>query len=172
LSATTIDTERLHLRPAELSDIESFHALTQTDQVRRFLGRDPPSKEDSFNRLLRNAGCWHLLGWGPFMVLERASAAHVGGCGFFRAARGLGDDFDPFPEAGWVIAEGSWGRGYATEAMAAIINWFESAHGGGRTVCMITCGNDASERTAAKLGYQPIGIAEYKGDTVMRYARD
>jgi RimJ/RimL family protein N-acetyltransferase len=57
LSATTIDTERLHLRPAELSDIESFHALTQTDQVRRFLGRDPPSKEDSFNRLLRNAGC-------------------------------------------------------------------------------------------------------------------
>jgi RimJ/RimL family protein N-acetyltransferase len=71
-----------------------------------------------------------------------------------------------------VIAEGSWGRGYATEAMAAIINWFESAHGGGRTVCMITCGNDASERTAAKLGYQPIGIAEYKGDTVMRYARD
>lgn len=172
MTVATIDTERLHLRPAELPDFESFHALTQSDRMRRFLGRDPPSKEDSFNRLLRNAGCWHLLGWGPFMVIERSSDRHVGGCGLFRGIRGLGDDFDPFPEAGWVIAEQSWGKGYAAEAMRSILAWFEREHGGGRTVCMITAGNAASERIAARLGYEPIGAAEYKGDPVMRFARD
>jgi RimJ/RimL family protein N-acetyltransferase len=140
--------------------------------MRQFLGREPPSKEDSFKRLLRNGGCWHLFGWGPFMLIERASGLHVGVCGFFRAARGLGEDFDPFPEAGWAISEESWGRGYAFEAMRAIFDWFEREHGGGRTVCIISPGNAPSERIAAKLDYEPIGAAECEGDPVMRYARE
>jgi RimJ/RimL family protein N-acetyltransferase len=172
LTAVTIDTERLHLRPAGLADFESFHSLTRSDRMRQFLGREPPSKEDSFKRLLRNAGCWHLFGWGPFIVIDRESAQHVGVCGFFRAARGLGEDFDPFPEAGWVIAEDAWGRGHATVAMRAILAWFECEHGGGRTVCIISPGNAPSERIAAKLGYEPIGMAEYKDEPVMRYARE
>jgi RimJ/RimL family protein N-acetyltransferase len=171
VTGETIDTQRLHLRQATLDDFESFHALTEADEMRRFLGRAPPSREDSFNRLLRNAGCWHLLGWGPFLVMDRASGEFVGGCGLFRGMRGLGDDFDPFPEAGWVVAQSRWGRGYATEAMAAILDWFERKHGGGRTVCMIENGHGASERIAAKLGYRPIGAAEYKDSPVMRFAR-
>ena len=168
----TIDTDRLRLRAWRLDELDVFHALTESDEMRRFLGRDPPSREDSFNRLIRNAGCWHLFGWGPFAVVERSSGAPVGGCGLFRSLRELGEDFDPYPEAAWVIERSRWGRGYATEAMKAILAWFGAEHGGGRTVAMITRGNLASERIAAKLGYRPIGEAEYKGDPVMRYARD
>ena len=171
MSGAAIDTERLHLRPAGLDDFESFHELTLSEEMRRFLGRDPPSKEDSFNRLLRNAGCWQLLGWGPFLMIEHASGLPAGACGLFRGIRGLGDEFDPFPEAGWIVAQERWGRGYATEAMEAILAWFDAEHGGGRTVCMISPGNMGSERIAAKLGYRPFGLAEYKDDPVMRYAR-
>ena len=167
----TIDTPRLHLRQWRLDEFEPFHALTESGTMRRFLGRDPPSREDSLNRMVRNAGCWSLFGWGPFAVVERESGEAVGGCGLFRSLRGLGDDFDPFPEAAWVIAHSRWGRGYATEAMRAILAWFDAEHGGARTVAIVTRGNAASERIAAKLGYAPIGEAEYKGDRVMRYAR-
>jgi RimJ/RimL family protein N-acetyltransferase len=55
--------------------------------------------------------------------------------------------------------------------MAAVLGWFDGAHGG-RTVCMISPGNTASGRVAAKLGYVPIGMATYKDEEIMRYARE
>ncbi len=169
---TIIETENLRLRPWELEDWEDIHALTASDRMRTFLGSWLPTPEDSFNRLLRNAGCWHLLGWGPFKAIERSSGEIVGNLGLFRGIRGLGEDFDPYPEAGWIIREESWGRGYATEGMRAALAWFEREHGGGRTVCMISRGNAASERIAEKLGYTPIGPGLYKDEEVMRFARE
>ncbi len=167
----TLDTLRLHLRQPTVDDFEAAHALTEAPTMRVFLGRDPPSREDSFNRHLRNAGCWALFGHGPFIIDEIGGARHVGGCGLFRGLRGVGDDFDPYPEAVWVISEAYWGQGYAAEAMTAILGWFDAAFGG-RSVCMIEPGHTRSERIAAKLAYREIGVATYKGDEVMRYARD
>lgn len=167
----TIDTARLCLRPWRLDELDTFHALTESPAMRRYLGPEPPSREDSFNRLLRYAGCWALFGWGPFAAIERESGAAVGLCGLFRSLRGLGPDFDGFPEAVWTVAEDAWGRGYATEAMAAILAWFEAEHGGGRTVAMISTGHRASERIAEKLGYRRMLRAEYKGDAVTLYVR-
>jgi RimJ/RimL family protein N-acetyltransferase len=168
---TIIQTDRLLLSPWELPDFEALHALTASDRMRTFLGSTPPTLEESFNRFLRNTGCWHLFGWGSLKAVERGSGEIVGSLGLFRSMRGLGEDFDPFPEAGWVVREQSWGRGYATEGMQAVLGWFEREHGGGRTVCMISPGNVASERIAQKLGYRPIGLAEYKAEEVMRFAR-
>lgn len=166
-----LTTRRFHLRQPTAADFETTHALTQAPEMRTFLGREPPSLEDSFNRHLRNAGSWALYGHGIFIVDEIGGARHVGGCGLFRTHRDLGEDFDLCPEAGWVIAHDRWGLGYATEAMIAILAWFDAAFGG-RTVCMIEPRNTASERIAEKLGYSPIGEARYKDDEIMRYARE
>lgn len=167
----TLDTPRLNLRQWRLDEFETFHELTESEPMRRFLGPDPPSREDSFNRMLRNAGSWALFGFGPFAIVDRETAAAVGTCALFRSLRGLGPDFDSFPEAGWIVAEPFWGRGYATEAMRAVLSWFEAKHGGGRTVAMISTGNAASERIAVKLGYEATRAAEYKGEAVTLYAR-
>ena len=169
---TAIDTDRLHLRPWEYQDVDDLYQLTLDDRMRTFLGTWVPSREDSHNRLLRNGGCWHFLGWGPFKAIERESGEIVGNIGLFDGFRGLGEDFDPYPEAGWIVRHQSWGRGYASEAMSAILDWFDREHGGGRTVCMISIGNKGSERIAEKLGYRPIGLGEYKGEELMRYARE
>jgi RimJ/RimL family protein N-acetyltransferase len=57
--------------------------------------------------------------------------------------------------------------------MAAALAWFDTAHSIRRTVCMISPGNQASERVAAKLGYEPLGLSRYRGgEDVMRYARE
>lgn len=172
MTEPVLETARLRLRVPTLDDFDAIHTLTLSDQVRTFLGRTPPSVEDSFARFLRGLGCWHLFGWGQFVADRKADGRFVASLGLFRAMRGLGDDFDPYPEAGWVIHEEHWGQGYATEAMAAILAWHDEAHGPQRTVCMISPGNTASERVAAKLGYVPIGMATYKDDAVMRYARE
>ena len=70
-----------------------------------------------------------------------------------------------------MIARSRWGQGYAGEAMAAALAWFARERGGGRTVCMITRGNAASERLAERLGYRRFREAEFKGDEVGLYER-
>lgn len=171
MTEAAIETARLRLRQWRLDEFEAFHALTESPSMRRFLGPDPPSREDSFNRLIRNVGSWTLFGFGPLGLFDRETGAVVGSAAVFRSLRGFGEDFDPFPETGWIVAEPYWGRGYATEAMRAILAWFEREHGGGRTVCMISAGNAPSERIAAKLGYERTREAVYKDEPVTLFAR-
>lgn len=63
------------------------------------------------------AGSWSLLGFGMFSVLERDTGRWVGRVG------PLHPDGWPGDEVGWGIARGAWGRGYATEAAAAAMEW-------------------------------------------------
>lgn len=167
----TIDTARLHLRQHEAGDAQAMHDLTSGDEMRRYLSHQA-SAEDSYRRFLGTAGGWALFGFGTFAVIERETGDYVGNCGLFRMKRDLEPAFDGEPEAGWIIAASHWGRGYASEAMAASLVWFERAFGSQPTVCMIVPGNASSERIAAKLGYRPIGLSEHRGDQVMRYRRE
>ena len=166
-----IETERLLLRPQQIGDLEQLHALTASEEMHRFLG-GKSSIEDSYRRLLAAIGGWAQFGFDRFAIFERDGDAFVGTCGVFRLIRGLGDDFDSHPEAGWIVRSDRWGRGYAGEAMLATLDWFERTQGRCRTVCMISPHNVASLRIAAKLGYRQMRAAEHKGEPVNLYARD
>jgi RimJ/RimL family protein N-acetyltransferase len=167
---TLLTTERLTLRPPEAGDFDALYALTETPEMRQFLGGDEPTRADSFARMLRNAGSWSLYGYGSFIVHERVSGAFVGNCGVFHSYRGLGDDFDNRAEAGWIIAQDHWGKGYAIEAMAAALDWFDGAHGS-EVVAMIETGNAASKKVAAKLGFSLMRLATLSGASMMLYER-
>lgn len=165
-------TARLLLRPQRSDDLRALYDLTADEQMRRFLSPDPPSLEDSYRRLMMVLGGWATLGYSNFVVIERESGDHVGSCGVFRMVRSLDDGSDEeSDEAGWLVAQDRWGRGYAREAMTAALGWFDAAFGR-PTVCMIVPGNIASERLAARLGFVPDREALHKGDRVMLYARN
>ena len=146
-------TERLELWQPQVGDREGLRALIAPGEVRRFLSGMEPDDHDVFMRLLRNAGSWALYGYGTFMVRERGRAEIVGNCGVFHSWRGFGRGLDDIAEAGWIVAQSAWGKGYAQEAMEAALAWFEREHGAGATLCMIEEGHGASEAVAARLGY-------------------
>jgi RimJ/RimL family protein N-acetyltransferase len=172
IAGPVLESDRLRLRPHGIDDFEALHGLTLTPATRAFLSGEP-SREESYKRLLTTVASWHLFGYGTFAVIERASGDYVGNCGLFRLERDLDPPFEGEPEAGWIIAEQCWGRGYAGEAMGAALAWFDGALAIRRTVCMISPGNKASEKVAARLGYRPIGLSRYKGgEEIMRYARE
>lgn len=166
-----IDTARLSLHQPVIDDFEDLHKLTADPAMREHLS-GYASVEDSYKRLLSTIGSWSVFGYGTFSVRERETGAYVGNCGLFRLLRGLGDGFDFYPEAGWIVAGSRWGRGYASEAMETALRWFEATHGPQRTACMIAPGNAASERIAARLGYRAFRDAEHRGAPVTLYARD
>jgi RimJ/RimL family protein N-acetyltransferase len=160
---TEITTARLVLRAPRIDDFDTIYKLTENPTMRRFLGNDAPNHADSFTWLLRNAGSWSFYGYGSFIVLDRISSALIGTCGIFRSYRGLGVDFDNRAEAGWIIAQSHWGKGYAREAMEAALGWFDETHGAAEIVAMIEEGNAVSERVAKRLGFAPMRTAELKG---------
>ncbi len=167
----TLRSDRLLLRPIVLEDFEALHALTLPPEMRTYLGPSPPTIDASFQRFLRHAGCWAVFGFGMFAVIDRERDAFIGTNGLFMGRRGLGDDFDPNPEAGWIIAVSHWGRGIACEAAQMAHRWIDRQFAPPRTVCMIEEGNAASVRVAAKLGYHDIGVRSYNDTPMLCFAR-
>ena len=106
-----------------------------------------------------------------FAVVERASGIMLGEVGLIRAERGLGADFDPFPEAAWILARPAHGRGYATEAARAVHDWFARSRPATRTVCIIDPRNAGSLQVARKLGYRSFGTSIYHDDVVTMLER-
>lgn len=66
--------------------------------------------------------------------------------------RGLPELVD-YPEAGWAFVPDAWGKGYATEALTAILHWADHEARLGEIRCIIDRGNTASHNVAGKLGF-------------------
>ena len=165
-------TERLELWRPQLSDRPLLEAMMASATVRKYLGAMEPDTPDVFARLLRNAGCWSLYGYGTFMVRERGRVEIVGNCGVFHSWRGLGADFDDKPEAGWILAESHFGKGIAREAMTAALGWFDREHGPREVVAMISPENRPSIALADKLGFKATRATELAdGEAIQLYSR-
>jgi RimJ/RimL family protein N-acetyltransferase len=150
--APFIVTERLELWQPQLEDMETMFAIIGEPETGRHLGRNLDFA-DHFLRFFRNAGSWQLCGYGGLMVRFRGEPEVLGNCGIFYSWRGIGPDFDGFPEAGWILRADAAGKGIAGESMRAILDWFDREHSPRRVVAMIDPDNAPSIGLAGKLGF-------------------
>lgn len=155
-------TERLDLRLPEAADSHAIYEIIGNPETHRFLG-PRETYPDHFTRFMRGAGSWLLYGYGFFIMREKGSDAVIGNGGIFHSYRGLGEDMDDGPEAGWILSAEHFGKGYAREAMEAVIAWFEKTHGPQRITAMIEPGNHASFALAARLGFREFRRTEQNG---------
>ena len=147
-----IETERLVLDAPALEDFVPLAAMWADPETTRHVG-GPRSEADSWMRLLRQRGLWHLLGYGYWTVREKQSGRFAGNLGFADFHRELEPAFDCAPEAGWVLAGWARGRGYAREALAAALDWLDQTGLHASCHCLIDPENTASLRLAAQYGF-------------------
>ena len=167
--APILETERLVLRGHRAEDLDDCLALWSDPEVTRYIGGKPSGREEVWARILRYVGHWAIAGYGFWQIRERATGRFVGEAGLADFKRDLALSFDGAPEAGWVLAPWSHGKGYATEAVMAVLAWSATAFQ--RTVCVIDPDNAASLRVAAKCGYRELARALYKGSEVIAFER-
>ncbi|MGD9979619.1 MAG: GNAT family N-acetyltransferase [Hyphomonadaceae bacterium] len=165
-----IETERLRLRGHELRDFENSAAMWADERVTRFIGGKPSAREDSWRRFMTFPGHWKLMGFGYWLIEEKAGGAYVGDGGFGNFKRGLPALGDT-PEQGWALTPAMHGKGYATEAVRAMLGWAERHFGRTDFVCMIAPENVASHRVAEKAAYREFARAEYKGEAAVLLKR-
>ncbi len=165
-----IETERLLMRGHRLADLDASAAMWADPSVRRYTGVVPSTLLQSWARVRGYVGHWALLGFGYWVVEERATANFIGEAGFADFKRGV-EQINGVPEIGWALIPAAHGNGYATEAVRAAIAWGDHNLESKRTVCMIDPQNLASLRVADKCGYREFARTVYNGDPTILFAR-
>jgi RimJ/RimL family protein N-acetyltransferase len=165
-----LETERLRLRGHAMEDFEASAAMWADPLVTRFIGGKPSTREESWRRFISFPGHWALLGFGYWLIEEKATGAYVGDGGFGDFKREIDPPFEA-PEQGWALSPSMHGRGYATEAMQAAIAWGEGHFNRRDFVCMIAPENAPSHRVAERLGYREYARVPYKGEPTVLYRR-
>ncbi|WP_247743355.1 GNAT family N-acetyltransferase [Shimia sp. R10_1] len=166
-SPPVLETERLLLRGHSLSDFRSSADMWADDNVVAFISGIPSSEEQSWTRLLRYAGHWHLLGFGYWVVTRKKDNAFLGEVGFANYKRDTYPTFEMIPEAGWVFATAAHGQGYATEAVGAVLSWADQNLASPTTVAMFDPAHAASINVARKLGYGRDILGRYGDEEVL-----
>ena len=144
-------------------DVEGLYDLFADAEVMQGLGKEPVSAVAEVRAIIEemNRG-WRVDGLGAFVLETAADREVVGQAGLM-----IFDDRDwapstwaragahAQPELGWALARAHWGRGYATEAAAAIRDWAFERPDVDRLVSLISPDNIRSQRVAGRLGAIP-----------------
>jgi RimJ/RimL family protein N-acetyltransferase len=167
-----LETERLKLRAHRLEDFAASAALWADPAVTQYVGGKPLTEEEAWTRFLRYVGHWALLGFGYWVVEEKATGNFTGEVGFSNYKRDLKKEFQSVPEIGWVLASQSHGQGYATEAVRSVIAWGDRHFVEPHTFCLIHPDNLPSIRVAEKCGYRESQPTTYKGHPTSVFVRE
>jgi RimJ/RimL family protein N-acetyltransferase len=139
-----VTTDRLTLRAPRIEDFDAYAAIFTSDRAVFMDG--PYDHESAWLDFCEAVASWVLRGVGLYTIARTDTAEVVG---FLFLWQEFGD---PEPEIGWVLTESAEGKGYATEAAAAVLPMALSQFGPGGLVSYIDDGNVASARVAERLG--------------------
>jgi RimJ/RimL family protein N-acetyltransferase len=147
-AAPTLETARLILRGWRPEDLAPYAAMMADAETARFITRDglPYSENRTWGEIASLIGHWQLLGYGMFVVEERATGAFLGRVG------PLEPPGYPGFEIAWGLAPTARGKGYAVEAARATIDWSFAHFPLSRIISLIDPRNLASQRVAIALG--------------------
>ena len=147
-----IETERFIIHTASREEMLSF-IEKQSDDV----------LITAYQEMLR--GCqehpeqWE---WYAIWMIERKDGTHVGELSF------KGFNADGSVEIGYGILEEYQGRGYATEAVEAVVRWALKQPGVTRVEAEAEPDNRASQRVLEKCGFLPSGVIGEEGPRYVR----
>lgn len=140
-------TERLLMRGWRDSDLDAWAEICANPETMRWVGTEEPlDRPEAWRSIAYLIGHWELRGFGFWAVEELDGSELVGRVGVHRP------DGWPGLELGWLLARPRWGRGYATEAARAALQWAREKLGAPHLISLIADDNPRSERVAKKLG--------------------
>ena len=169
--APVLETERLILRGHKLSDFAALSAMWADPAVVRFISGKPSTQEESWGRMLRYPGMWALLGYSFWAIEEKASGRIIGEGGFADFKREISPPIEA-PEMGWALAPAAQGKGYAFEALSAMLAWGEAHFRRRDFACIIAPENAPSIRLAERLGFREVARGEYKTSPTVFFRRE
>jgi len=151
-SIPVLETKRLALRAPRLEDAKTVAALANDRRIAENTARIPhPYRISDAQSFISGAA---KTGEAVFLITRNRRA--IGACGI------MYHQDDDTPELGYWLGVDHWGKGYATEALHALIDYafadliHEALQAGARVT------NPASRRVLEKCGFQWTGVGLYR----------
>ncbi|MBR2836492.1 MAG: GNAT family N-acetyltransferase [Coriobacteriales bacterium] len=142
-----IETERLRIYPATLSQMEAAIASETDEELKK-------AYQEMLDGCLQNP---HLWEWYAMWMIELKDGTHIGDLCF----KGL--DLNGVTEVGYGILEKYQGQGYATETVKAVVSWAFDNPMVAAIEAETDPGNKASQRVLEKCGFVPNGQTGKEG---------
>ena len=120
---TNIETERLLMRPLNMNDVNALYKLDSDPLVMKYLGNRPVSNLEEVHFYLKNIlKQYELYGIARWAVMEKSSGEMIGWAGL-KFMNEVTNGHKDFYDAGYRFRPEFWGKGYATEATNAWIDY-------------------------------------------------
>lgn len=184
-----IESDRLHLRRIDASDLAFLTRIHADPDVARYLGdgepRTPSSTECWFGDIQNSYAGAQL---GQLMVIRKVDGQRLGRCGlsdavieraepsgqprkgwFFSAHAPEGVDLEHLPELGYTFDRQAWGQGYASEAAGCVYEYAKAKLAFSKIMSVIHADNKASRAVALKFGVSYVDVIELMGRPFDRY---
>lgn len=164
----TIASDRLHLRPWRDDDADFLLDLESRWEVVRFLGAHPTTlntHEDALASIERRRAIDDPI-HGIWVITTATDGRRVGNLLLKPIPLSTGEppDAPSDVEIGWHLHPDAWGRGYATEAAAAVLDDAFS-RGLAKVLAVTHPDNHASQAVCRRLGMTHVGRTTRYYDT-------
>ena len=155
MSSLAVETDRLRLVPFTQDLLD---ALDEGVPAEALAGAAVPAgwPDEELAGLLQLYRGWlrddpSIVGWGPWAVVAREANAVAGSAGFVGAPQGGA------VEIGYGIVPAQRNRGFATEAVRALVGWALGHPNVDRVIATCDVSNTASVRVLEKAGFTCVG---------------
>lgn len=164
-----IETERLLLRELILSDVEGMFELDSNPKVHLFLGNKPVKEiEESLDQIKNIQKQYETYGIGRWAVILKETNEFIGWSGI-KFIKDKINNHQNFYEIGYRFIEKHWGKGYATEAGKAFIEYAFAEMKVDAVYAYADAGNENSRRILEKLGLHYVNSFEYQEELEVWY---
>ncbi|MEC7838610.1 MAG: GNAT family N-acetyltransferase [Chlamydiota bacterium] len=162
-----LETERLILRKITETNSKDIYKLQSRPEVMRFIGKGVPRSEEEalslFKLLLDHQ---NECGFSLCPTYEKSSGVLIGFAGLVHLEC---DISNPEVEVGYWFLPEYWGKGYATEAAKACIEWAFTHLSIDKIVGITHPDHKRSQHVLKKSGLKYIGASIYRGNDVHRF---
>jgi ribosomal-protein-alanine N-acetyltransferase len=157
-----IETERLLLRELEESDTGTLAEIYSDLEVMRYVGKGIALDYAQTKKSVENwIKYYERFKFGNWATIEKGTWKFVGLCGL----SWLPDSYEI--EVSYLFTKDSWGRGYATEAAKAILDYGFNQIGLRRIVALVYPQNEPSIHVLEKLGMKYEGERIFFNDKLL-----
>jgi RimJ/RimL family protein N-acetyltransferase len=154
MSSDYIHTKRLVLRPLSESDAFELFILDSDPEVMRFLGNKPVMDLNVVHNNLKNVVQQYIdFGIGRWAVVEKETGLFAGWAGL-KFIDKLTNGHTDFYDVGYRLKPQFWGKGYATEATEAWIDYAKETLQLNELFAITHIDNYASQNVLKKCGFE------------------
>jgi len=154
---TILESERLLFREHQAVDLNAFCDMQADPEVRRYVGGSPLPREAAERRFRERFLVPKPNRLALWATIYKPEGLYIGQCGvypnFEASGSGSTGPITGQGTLGFYLARAYWGKGLATEAGRAFVNFGFNELGLARIVTAIEIGNHASVRVVEKLGF-------------------